>query len=548
MIFFSTLLFSVLITIALIPALAGLAVRLRFVDVPDERKVHEQPVPRIGGIAMALGALAPMLYWQYGDQFVRAWLAGATVLFVFGVLDDMWGLAPVYKFAGQITAAALVIILGGVKIKTLGMLLPDGLVLPDGVAFPLTLVAIVGVTNAINLADGLDGLAGGICLLVFSSIGYLAYLQGDSSIGFLALALGGAIFGFLKFNTYPASVFMGDTGSQLLGFSAITLSLGLTQRATALSPMLPLLLLGLPVLDTLFVFTIRIANGRSPFSADTNHFHHRLMRMGLHHAESVLVIYVLQTILILSAYIFRFYSDLMLLSGYLFFSIAILYVLTKADRIGQRTKRTGWYDRVLKSNLRRLRDEGIIIRHTFRAFETGLPLLLLFTCLVPSQVPRGFTYASPAVAAAIFAVWRLKPKRLGSFLRLTLYLLIPFAVYLSEMRPVAWMAGLPTTVYNMLFALFTFFIIVISKFSRRMKGFKSTPMDFLILFLALVFPGLAGHNSQDYHTGVMAAKIIILYFCYEVMLAELRGEVKRVAMATIAALIVLAVKGLGFWG
>jgi UDP-GlcNAc:undecaprenyl-phosphate GlcNAc-1-phosphate transferase len=543
MIFFSTLLFSVLITIALIPALAGLAVRLRFVDFPDERKVHEQPVPRIGGIAMAVGALAPMLYWHNGEPFVRAWLAGASVLFVFGVLDDLWGLAPMYKFAGQIVAAALVIILGGVKIKTLGMLMPDGLLLPDGIAFPLTLIAIVGVTNAINLADGLDGLAGGICLLIFSSIGYLAYLQGDSPIGFLSLALGGAIFGFLKFNTYPASVFMGDTGSQLLGFSAITLSLGLTQRGTALSPMLPLLLLGLPVLDTLFVFTIRIAGGSSPFAADRNHFHHRLMRMGLHHAESVLVIYILQTILILSAYIFRFYSDLLLLSGYLLFSIAILYILTKADGIGLRTKRMGWFDRVLKKYLRKLRDEGIIIRHTFRAFEIGLPLLLLFTCIVPSHVPRALVYASPAVAAAIFAVWRWKYKRLGSFLRTTLYLLIPFAVYLSEMRPVTWMAGFPTTVYNMLFALFTFFIIVISKFSRRMKGFKSTPMDFLILFLALVFPGLAGQNSLDYHTGVMAAKIIILYFCYEVMLAELRGEVNRVAIATVAALSVLMLKG-----
>ncbi len=547
MIFFSTLLFSVFATMALIPVLSGLAIRLQFVDVPDERKVHLRPIPRIGGIAMAVGAIAPVLYWQHDDPFVRAWLAGASVLVVFGVLDDLRGLGPIAKFAGQIIAALLTIVLGGVKITTLGGFLPDGLLIPDGIAIPLTLVAIVGVTNAINLADGLDGLAGGLCLLIFCTIGYLAYLEGDIPLGFIALALGGAIFGFLKFNTFPASVFMGDTGSQLLGFSAITLALDLTQGSTALSPVVPLLLMGLPVLDTLFVFTYRVVQGRSPFAADKNHFHHRLMRMGLHHAESVLAIYVLQTVLIVSAYVFRFYPDMVLLTGYLLFSMAVLYLLTRTDRVGWQMRRNGWFDMAVKQPLQRLRDEGIISRYTFRFFEIGLPLLLVFTCIIPLSVPRAFAYVSPLFAAGIIAAWRWKNDQLGTVLRATLYLLIPWAVYLSEMRPAGWMEGAPVRVHNLLFPVFTVFIIVISKFSRRKKGFKSTPMDFLMLFVAVVFPGLPNQNANDYHTGVMAAKIIILYFCYEVMLAELRGgrrgEFNKVALTTLAALAVLTVKG-----
>ena len=287
MIFLSTLLISILIPIALIPVLSGLALRLQLVDLPGERKVHSQPIPRIGGIAMAIGAMAPILLWCREESFVRCFLPAAGVIALFGIADDLRDLPPKWKLVGQVSAALIVVFPGELKITRLGELLPDGYLLPDGVAIPLTLLVIVGVTNAINLADGLDGLAGGICLLFFSCIGYLAYLEGDTFIGLIALALLGAIFGFLRFNTFPATVFMGDTGSQLLGFSAITLALQLTQGNTALSPVLPLVLLGLPVLDTLTVMTARIAAGRSPFSADKNHFHHNLMSLGLHHNESV---------------------------------------------------------------------------------------------------------------------------------------------------------------------------------------------------------------------------------------------------------------------
>ena len=543
MIFLTTLLLSVFITIALIPVLGRLAINFQFVDIPDERKVHLQPVPRIGGIAMVAGAFVPLMYWLHAEPFVIAWLAGAAVIALFGAVDDLRTLGPKTKFAGQIAAALIMIFYGGLKIKTLGMLLPDGFILPDGIAVPLTLIAIVGVTNAINLADGLDGLAGGICLLIFSSIGYLAYMEGDAPIGFIALALGGAIFGFLKFNTFPASIFMGDTGSQFLGFSAITLSLDLTQGNTALSPLMPLLLLGLPVLDTVFVMSARLKRGTSPFVADRNHFHHRLLNLGLHHTESVLVIYVLQTILIVSAYAFRFYPEVPLLAGYLIFSIAVLYLSTHADRIGLHIRRYGWFDLVIKKNLRRLRDEGIIIKHAFRFFEVGMPALLLFTCFVPVAVPRYVAGVALVFIVMICAVWQFKREKLAALLRLVLYMSIPFIVYLGESKSAAWMEGAPTSVYNLSFAIFTVLIIVISKFSRRKRGFKSTPMDFLILFLAIIFPSMPDQNVSEYHMGLMAAKIIIFYFCYEVILAELRGKLNKVTAATLAALAVMAVKG-----
>lgn len=219
------------------------------------------------------------------------------------------------------------------------MLLPDNVFLPDWFAIPFTLIAIVGVTNAINLSDGLDGLAGGISLLSFICIGCLAYCSANIVIALLSIAVVGAILGFLRFNTYPAVMFMGDAGSQLLGFLAVTLSLALTQGNTSFTPLLPLILLGFPVLDTLTVMFERVAGGKSPFVADKNHFHHKLIRLGLYHTEAVLVIYIFQAFLVTSAFVFRFYPEWFLLIFYIIFSTGILSGFFVAKKRGWKFKR-----------------------------------------------------------------------------------------------------------------------------------------------------------------------------------------------------------------
>ena len=415
MIFLSTLLLSVLITIALVPVFSTIAARWQLVDLPGGRKLHTQAVPRCGGIAMAIGAFVPVLLWNPKEPLVQGWLAGALILVAFGMVDDFRGLGAKWKFLGQIAAALIVIFWGGVKIRTLGTLAPDDFLLPGWVSIPLTLLAIVGVTNAINLADGLDGLAGGICLLIFVCIGYLGYIEGDTVNGLVALALVGAIFGFLRYNTFPATVFMGDTGSQLLGFSAVTLSLDLTQGNTALSPVLPLILLGIPVLDTLTVMGTRIARGRSPFVADKKHFHHNLMALGLRHTESVTLIYAGQTCLVVAAFLLRFHSDWLLLTGYLAFSVATIVLLSLAGR-------NGWHEKLVDVTvqgspvfryLQGLKTKGVVIRYAFPALEAGLYLLLLVICVLPAKVPVYVTYCALPFGALILAT-RLWKKEVGS--------------------------------------------------------------------------------------------------------------------------------------
>jgi len=520
--------------------------RLRMVDEPGDRKVHSLPIPRVGGIAMAAGIFVPVLLWSYADRFAWAYLSGAAVIVAFGMADDSRNLSPKWKLVGQLAAALLVVYFGGVRIHTLGTLLPESVVIPAWFAVPFTVLAIMGVTNAINLSDGLDGLAGGICLLTFCCIGYLAYLEEDVVLGLIALATAGAIFGFLRFNTHPASVFMGDTGSQLLGFTAITLSLSLTQGNTPLSPVLPLILLGFPILDTLSVMAVRIAAGRSPFLADRNHFHHNLLALGLQQTESVMLIYAVQSLLVVSAFLFRFHSDGLLLGGYLVFSILVISLFTVAARNGWRLKTPDpdLRDFFGSTYLRRMKVEGRVIRSLFRVLEIGLPVLLVITCLLPANLPGYVTPGAAVFLALILAVWRFRKDRLGDVVRVTLFLVIPFVVYLSTNDRVAWAGGATLLVYRLSFGALALVDIAVSKLSKRKDGFKSTPLDFLIVFLAVVVPNLPEQNLRAYSMGLVAAKTIVFYFSFEVLMAEQRDRHDTLAAGTVAALAILLVKGL----
>jgi UDP-GlcNAc:undecaprenyl-phosphate GlcNAc-1-phosphate transferase len=540
----SALLFSVFITIVLIPIFSRLAIRFGAVDLPEPRKVHTRPVPRIGGAAMALGAYIPVLFWATADDFVSAYLAGGGILIAFGLVDDLKGLGYRWKFLGQILAALVIVFYGGVRITYLGSLLPEDFLLADWFAVSLTLLVIVGVTNAINLADGLDGLAGGISLLVFCSIAYFAYLVEGDTIFLLSLALAGAIFGFLRFNTYPASVFMGDTGSQLLGFSAVAFAVKITQEHASLSPVLFLIILGFPILDTLTVMVDRIRRGRSPFSPDKNHFHHRLINLGFYHSEAVFIIYLIQSAMIVFAIIFRYHYAWLFLAGYLLISAALIGAFTLADKTGFRVPRFHLIDQIIKGKLKRIKDDNMIIRISFEISKLLLPLLFLFVCLLPGNVPAYASAAALAFGVSLVALWAFGKKWMGMGLRLVLYLCIPLALFLGEAERTAWIGPEMLTGYHLLLVVLAFFVILSIKFSRRMQGFRATPLDFLIIFIAVVVPNLPDQFIRGQNLGVLAVELIVLLFGYEMLITELRGKFDALAVSTLAGLAVVAIRGL----
>jgi UDP-GlcNAc:undecaprenyl-phosphate GlcNAc-1-phosphate transferase len=545
LIYLSTLLIATFITLMMVPVLMRVSVHLNAVDWPGERKVHSIPVPRCGGLAMVLGGAVPILLWAEPSRFTQGYLLGIFILLVFGSLDDFKGMGYRTKFIGQFAAALVIVLYGGVAIKSLGGLLPDGMALSHWVSILLSVIAIVGVTNAINLADGLDGLAGGISFLGFCLIGYLASQAGNTVITLMAIALCGAIFGFLRFNTYPASLFMGDTGSQLLGFSAIAFSIVLTQEEKVLSPLLPLLILGFPVLDTLTVMADRIAKGKSPFAADKNHFHHRLMKFGFSHKEAVFIIYFLQTLLILAAYAFRYSSEWVLLAGYLVFAMAVVASFHFLDRHGWKYPRIHFLDTVLKGPMRAWAEGGTIIRISFRLLAFSLVALLLFNTFFSASPPRYVSLLSGGLAALLIAVRFLNSGWLRFVLPFSVYLLIPFLLYFGQVEKAGWISGQIDKMQNFAYIGLTLLIFLVMHFTRRKKGFRTTPLDFLVLFaMAVIIPRLPFEDLSPQQVGILSAKILVLFFGVEVLLGELRGKYDRFGLAVLLVLTVVTVRGI----
>ncbi len=268
-----------------LPKLARIAQVIGLLDKPAEkRKVHKIPRPLVGGIGIAISATFTALIF-IPIAGLRGYFLGLSILLFVGFLDDFKELGHKQKFVAQIAATLLLIYFSKVSLVTFGDLFGFGpITLPDisWVIGGVTIFCVVGVINAINLVDGLDGLAGGISFVAFISFAIHASMGGDMTLMLLSLALAGAVLGFLRFNWYPSSMFMGDAGSLCLGFSLAFMALALTQGQNAnVSPVVPLLILAVPITDTITVMMKRIFRGESPFKADRYHLHHIFMRFGM---------------------------------------------------------------------------------------------------------------------------------------------------------------------------------------------------------------------------------------------------------------------------
>lgn len=279
-----------------------LAGRIGAVDRPGIRTVHERSIPRIGGVAIFISTMTLVITVIFLNNAISGafrsmqvqltmLLSSATLVFVIGLVDDLKGLSARTKFLLELLIAT-VLCFGGLRISEIT--LTDGWTLPLGRwGYALTTLWIVGITNAVNLSDGLDGLAAGICSIACGVIALLAFLSGSMVIGVFMLALLGSLCGFLVFNFHPAKVFMGDCGSLFLGFIIATSSVMCTTKPAALVGLaLPALALGVPIFDTLFSMLRRFLKHRSIFTPDRNHFHHRLLELGLNQRRAVLFTYL----------------------------------------------------------------------------------------------------------------------------------------------------------------------------------------------------------------------------------------------------------------
>lgn len=300
------------VTLLSIPPIITLIRRYRLYDVPNARKEHSLPVPTMGGIAIVGGMVMALLLWLpfHNEPGQIAFFFSVAVLFGLGIMDDLKDLSAKYKFAIQIGIASL-IALSGIRIYSF-----DGLFgihdIPVISQYTFTILAIVGITNAFNLVDGIDGLAGGLGFMSLLTLGMFLILCGDANTALIAFALAGGILAFLYFNFNPARIFMGDTGSLVLGFVIAVLCVRLMQvnlvSAKPVLPNAPVFVLGvvlIPVFDTLRVFAMRIWRGKSPFEADRTHIHHLLTNGGFSHVFAVRVICFFHAIVLIEVYMLR---------------------------------------------------------------------------------------------------------------------------------------------------------------------------------------------------------------------------------------------------
>ena len=292
------LLIAAVITFALTPVAMRAAWRLGVVDRPGGRRIHDRPIPLLGGVAIFLGILMAVLPNLDLDRRYASILIGAGLICLLGVVDDRFGIPPLPKLLGQIACAAIPVATG-MTIDSITIPLIEPSTVSFGVlAYPLTIIFIVAVANVVNLADGMDGLAAGVCGISALTFAILALSLGRISAGVMAAAVAGACLGFLPWNFNPAKVFMGDSGALVLGFLLACVSIqGVMKTAAALSLVFPLVVLLVPILDTSFVILKRLKSGQSIASADKNHFHHRLLRVGYTQRQAVGLLYAWSAVL-----------------------------------------------------------------------------------------------------------------------------------------------------------------------------------------------------------------------------------------------------------
>ena len=520
-----------LVSMAIIPLMVRNAAALGMIDLPDPRKVHKAPIPRVGGVGIVLGAMVSILLIVNSDSTVAAYLMGATVLFVFGIWDDVKELGHYVKFIGQFFAATALVFYGDLYV----MQFPIIGAIPEWFGKPFSVIAIVGVINAINHSDGLDGLAGGESLLSLAVLGYFFQISDSTQYLLITLATIGGIFGFLRFNSHPARVFMGDGGSQFIGYTLAFLVLALTQRTnTAVSPAIPLLLVGLPIIDILSVLYQRVRGGNSWFKATRNHIHHRLLDLGFHHYAVVSIIYSVQALLVVTSLVLAYEYDALHIGIYLAVCVSLFAILIQAEKHHLKVADSALLSHRLVPEFSKL--GPCFIRWSNLLLMAVVPtLLLLSSTLVTDVGDTDMEVVSMLLLALLLAsIWM--EQRLGGLLRkAVVFIALAFVVYLSELHGYFFPWVQQATEIFVFGAIFV--ALPIRLRMQTVNFFKVSPLDYLLVLVILMAGLVHGYEENPYI--IIAVKLAILFYCVEWVLFALPKSERVLALSTGLSLLLI---------
>ncbi len=538
---------ATMISLAVIPIMVRLAPRLGMMDLPDQdRKVHSNPIPRVGGWGIIIGALIPVVTLTEMDQTVLCYLFGSLTLLAFGAMDDKREMGHYTKFIGQIIAVIPMIFFADLYVTSFPF---TDYQFPNWLCQAFTMVAMIGVINAINHSDGLDGLAGGEVLISLGAIALISWFTpgGELTIT-LALAAIGGLVGFLRYNTHPAMVFMGDGGSQFLGFTIGFLAVLITtgEAGEHISKSVVLLLLGLPVVDILIVLKKRAMSGSNIFRATRNHMHHRLLEIGFAHKESVVVIYSIHSFLVCCGIWLVAANDWLITALYLIVCGATYYLLNLAERGNWRPGKTRLFS-ILSTSLATIEKHQILMHGSRLFLEIAIPGFLIALSIWINDVPRDFGIVA-AILAALLALqsFSIYPFQVNTR-RVIIYITVVFVIYLSTIDRITWLNPWAIGLEMIFYAMVCVAIFLAIRFSpgRRKEEFKVTSFDYLLLFLiigALLFaknPLLFG----TFNVNVFVVVLAIILYASELLLVERRERRDFLGGAALITLLVIAVRG-----
>ncbi len=545
MVYFFSLITAFYITVTLVPVIRRLAFRFKIVDNPGLRKIHSSPVPRAGGIALLFGIAIPSFLWIPMDKRFLGFLAGLIIISLFGVLDDIYQLSYRIKFLGQILAVGFTIGLGGFLVSDLGMWSGREITVIAPVGIVLTGLFILGVTNALNLIDGLDGLAGGISMFIFGCLAALAYWQNDTQITLAALVLFGAILAFLRYNTYPANIFMGDTGSQVLGFSAAVLSLYLTHSEhTPLSRTLPLLIIGFPIIDTLTVMTIRICKGGSPFQADKRHFHHRLMRLLGSQVAAVVVIYLCQAVMAVLSFTLRYQTSENIVLLYLLISISLSLILSSLDHFDVSFTNMVASLRRHKKPEAHHKERALLKRYTVRAFQYFFSIGILWLSIsVPEKVINLECSLFFVFSIALSVVYFQKRAWFKPLFRYGVFVLGVYVLFSTQGSSMAF-TELSVRYFQYFYWGSLAFILLFYMTITRFDDLKISSVDYLLLLLIAVTSFLPIDKPLLYQLQLSTIALIVLLWSTEILMKNNSSQWNSLTVASLTSMIFLGVKGI----
>ena len=534
MTYLSALLFSLLSTILLLTPLRRFSVALKLVDMPNARKVHQQGIPRIGGIAMVPAWLCGALFWVPDSPFKSGLLGAVAILFVFCVLDDRFELHYAMKLLGQLISAVIFVKFSGVTILALPFLSFD--LLPFFLSELLTVTVIVAVINAMNLIDGLDGLAGGTAMIVFCAVAILAFQANDAGLVIVCVAAIGSLVGFLRYNGHPAQIFMGDTGSQFLGLVAVAACLYLTQQADlSLSPLFPLLLLSVPIVDTGLVFAKRLYLGHSPFRADKRHIHHRLLDLGLTHLQVVVVFYTLQLVIASGAFLLSHQHDVLLLGYFVVVTLLLTFIssIQKQALLRHCVARL----RACFKSIGGTRSSTALRRSSFLILNTLVGAALLFFI-------AGVLLCSPVQSRDV------------AFLSIILFLLSIFRLFFQRHwkcyyldKPINYIAAtvvvfcaldlavdFPSLSRSLFVVLSSGFLLMLllNPFTG-VRYFRLTPTDLLLISIVPVVSVISSFNVPPLYIGRHISELIMIFFMVEYL--SVSQLLKSITFRTIQSVV-----------